>query len=259
VTGGTAIISGDLFRWHTVTASFAGPDTSEQAALNPFLDLRLDVTLTNDPSGDSWVVPGFYAADGDAADTGASTGGVWQSRFTPPEEGLWHVAASFRCGTGVAVADGPTPGDPAAFDGAIGSFTIGPSPATGRDFRSMGHLEYTGERYLRFSGTDEPFLKGGADSPENLLGYIDFDDTVDHGGSANDLIDGLHRSSRERSPPSPRAESSTAVSHRSTPVSTGSHSSGVSASSIRSSPTISSPAALAPGASQSQPPCNCMA
>jgi hypothetical protein len=57
----------------------------------------------------------------------------------------------------------------------------------------MGHLEYTGERYLRFSGTDEPFLKGGADSPENLLGYIDFDDTVDHGGSANDLIDGLHR------------------------------------------------------------------
>ena len=193
VTGGTAIISGDLFRWHTVTASFAGPDTSEQAALNPFLDLRLDVTLTHDPSGNSWVVPGFYAADGDAADTGASTGGVWQSRFTPPEEGLWHVAASFRCGTGVAVADGPTPGDPAAFDGAIGSFSIGPSPATGRDFRSMGHLEYTGERYLRFSGTDEPFLKGGADSPENLLGYIDFDDTVDHGGSANDLIDGLHR------------------------------------------------------------------
>ena len=51
VTGGTAIISGDLFRWHTVTASFAGPDTSEQAALNPFLDLRLDVTFTNDPSG----------------------------------------------------------------------------------------------------------------------------------------------------------------------------------------------------------------
>jgi hypothetical protein len=192
VTGGTATITGDLFRWHTVTASFVGPDTSEQAALNPFLDLRLDVTYTHDSSGSSWVVPGFYAADGDAADTGASTGAIWQSRFTPPEEGLWHVIASFRCGTGVAVADGPTPGDPASFDGASASFSIGPSPAGGRDFRARGHLEYTGERYLRFSGTQEPFLKGGADSPENLLGYADFDGTVDHGGSGNDLVDGLH-------------------------------------------------------------------
>ena len=193
VTGGDVTTDGDLFRWHTVTASFVGPDTSENAALNPFLDLRLDVTYTHDGTGASWIVPGFYAADGDAGQTGATSGAVWQSRFTPPDEGLWHLVASFRCGPGAAVSADPDPGVPAAFDGAAASFSIGPSPATGRDLRARGVLRYTGERYLRFSGSGELYLKGGADSPENLLGYADFDDTVDHGGAGNDLVDGVHR------------------------------------------------------------------
>ena len=34
-----------------------------------------------------------------------------------------------------------------------------------------------GEHYLRFAGTGEYFLKGGADSPENFLGYHEFDGT----------------------------------------------------------------------------------
>ena len=53
---------------------------------------------------------------------------------------------------------------------------------SGRDFRGKGMLRYVGERYLRFDN-GEWFVKAGADSPETLLAYEDFDDTSVHGGS----------------------------------------------------------------------------
>jgi hypothetical protein len=34
-------------------------------------------------AGGRTVVDGFYAADGDAAESGATGGNVWQVRFTP--------------------------------------------------------------------------------------------------------------------------------------------------------------------------------
>ncbi|UCD52479.1 MAG: hypothetical protein JSW27_07545, partial [Phycisphaerales bacterium] len=44
-------------------------------------------------------------------------------------------------------------------------------------FFKWGRLEYAGGLYLKFA--DGPYyLKGGCDSPENLLAYADFDDTV---------------------------------------------------------------------------------
>ncbi len=39
-------------------------------------------------------------------------------------------------------------------------------------------MQYVGQRYLRFAGTGKPFLKGGADSPENVLAYYEFDQTT---------------------------------------------------------------------------------
>ena len=49
--------------------AFAGPAASETATPNPFTDYRLNVTFKN---GDTtYRVPGYYAADGDAAETGA--------------------------------------------------------------------------------------------------------------------------------------------------------------------------------------------
>src|SRR4030042_3613024 len=58
-----------------------------------------------------------------------------------------------------------------------GRFDIIPTNKSGRDFRGKGRLQYVGERYLQFAGTKEYFLKAGADSPENLLAYEDFDGT----------------------------------------------------------------------------------
>ena len=191
--GGEATITGELRTWHRVTLDFEGPVTSEANGSNPFLDYRLNVTLTHLATGESLVIPGFYAADGNAGNTSATSGRIWRARFSPPRVGEWEYSASFRKGNGVAVLDSPSAGQPISFDGASGSFYVERTNKNGKDFRGRGLLEYAGGHYLQFRETGEWYLKGGADSPENFLGYWQFDGTVDHGGAGNDLVDGLHR------------------------------------------------------------------
>jgi Domain of unknown function (DUF5060)/Putative collagen-binding domain of a collagenase len=180
------VLSGELRVWHRVTVDFVGPESSEDATPNPFRDYRLNVTFTHPQSGASYVVPGFFAADGNAAETSAKAGNKWRAHFTPDREGQWDARASLRTGTDVAMSLDPVAGAPAGFDGAAASFQVGPSDKSGRDFRAKGMLRYTGEHYLRFAGNNEYFLKGGADSPENFLGYFDFDDTSDTGARFNE-------------------------------------------------------------------------
>lgn len=91
----------------------------------------------------------------------------------------------------MAISLDPDAGTPIAPDGLTGSFTIGETDKSPPDFRARGMLRYVGTRYFRFDdGTY--FLKGGAGSPENFLAHAEFDNTIDHGGAANDLSDGLH-------------------------------------------------------------------
>lgn len=182
-------VSGELKRWHRVTLDFAGPNTSETAATNPFTDYRLNVTFSHAGLGKTYVVPGYYAADGDAGNTSASGGDVWRVHFAPDEIGEWAYSASFRTGTNVAVNASPTAGASAGFfDGSAGDLTIIETDKTGRDFRGKGRLDYVGERYLRFAGTGEYFLKQGADSPENLLAYDDFDGPFATDGQGDQYI-----------------------------------------------------------------------
>ena len=184
------VVSGELKKWHKITLTFAGPETSETAKPNPFLDYRLNVTFALGKK--QYIVPGYYAADGDAAETSATSGNKWRVHFVPDDVGRWTYTISFRTGPDIALSDDPTfspvhrTGYPrreagAKFDGARGSFVIGPSNKTGRDFRDKGLLRYLGKRYLQFAESGEYFLKGGADSPENFLAYADFDDTFDAG------------------------------------------------------------------------------
>ncbi len=182
--------------WHPVTITFTGPQTGESANPNPFRDYRLDVAFMHE-SGQLVVVPGYYAADGDSGETGATAGNKWRVKFVPDHQGAWTYKASFRKGKDVALADAINAGDSAGhFDDATGRFIVGEAPPNATGFHAKGTLRYVGERYLRFAGTNEPFIKAGADSPENLLGYADFDGTYRHGkdakiGKAN--TDKLHR------------------------------------------------------------------
>ncbi len=76
------IIAGQRKKWHDLTLTFRGPQTSETAEPNPFLDYRLDVTFRH---GDrQLIVPGYFAADGTAAESGAEAGDRPNARTTSP-------------------------------------------------------------------------------------------------------------------------------------------------------------------------------
>lgn len=173
-------VSGELMTWHKVTLEVPGPSLSEQSDPNPFLFYRLEATFTNGST--TYRVPGYFAADGNAAETSASSGQLWKVHFSPDQPGTWEYKISFRQGRDIALSADPEAGTPLSADGATGSFTVSPTDKQGKDFRAKGRLQYTGEHYLHHAGTGEVFLKGGADSPENFLGYQDFDGTY-YGGS----------------------------------------------------------------------------
>jgi hypothetical protein len=174
------IVTGELKKWHKVTIDFQGPATSETDAANPFMNYRLDVTFTNGTK--TYIVPGYYAADGNAAQTSANTGNVWRVHFAPDATGTWTYKVSFRTGVNVAVADNALSGTATSFDGQTGTFNIANSDKTGRDLRGKGRLQYVGQHYLRFAETGDYFIKAGADSMENTLAYDDIDDTSNRKG-----------------------------------------------------------------------------
>ena len=181
--------SGLLEPWYPVTLSFQGPQASERDdAPNPFLDFRLTVAVTS-PSGRTIEVPGFFDGDG----SGGGVGNVWRARFPTHEPGTWTWVARFRSGNNVSVSLSPNTGQPAWFDGQTGSFQIAPASGQAEGFYRHGKLQYVGEHYLRFhDGTW--FVKGGSNSPENLLAFAGFDNTFDQGGlDTTGLLGGLHR------------------------------------------------------------------
>lgn len=172
---------GELKKWHKVTLSFNGPSTSETATPNPFTDYRMDVTFVNGAT--HFTVPGYFAADGNAANSGASQGDVWRVHFAPNKTGRWNYVVSFRTGSNVVSSDDSLAGSAVSpLDGLTGGFDVSATDKTGRDHRGKGRLQYVGKQYLRFAQSGEYFLKQGADAPENFLAYDDFDNTPDHGG-----------------------------------------------------------------------------
>lgn len=176
-------IRGELKRWHTISLFFDGPRCSEtDFSPNPFLDYRLDVTFTN--GHETYQIPGFFAADGNAAETSAISGNQWQVNFVPNVAGTWNYTVSFRNGTDISVGNETTEGKRLAPDGVTGKLTISETDSNAPGFLAKGRIVYSGERYLRFSGTGEYFLKNGADSPENFLAFVDFDQTYRYGNKA---------------------------------------------------------------------------
>lgn len=185
-------VSGEFKVWHKVTVAFSGPPASETGMTIPgayrapstFADYRLDVTFQNNndaaaADGAKYIVPGYYAGDGDAANNKGIGGNVWQCHFTPPTAGIWNWTASYAQGTNVAQNGGGNPGG--FFDGSTGSFDVEATNKTGRDFRSKGRLRAVPDKnYYQFSN-GEYFMKVGPDSPQNLLAYDDFDGATNKG------------------------------------------------------------------------------
>ncbi|MCA9053938.1 MAG: DUF5060 domain-containing protein [Planctomycetaceae bacterium] len=174
---GSVAISGELRQWHKVTLDLSGPFASERdSAPNPFTDLCFVVAFTHESGDLTYVVPGYFAADGNAAESGAEAGTVWRAQLAPDRPGRWQYVVSFTQGPNAALDGGGAAIRP--YDGRQGEFTVDPTDKTGRDFRARGRLQYVGKHHLRFAGSQEFFLKAGPDAPETLLGYVDFDGTV---------------------------------------------------------------------------------
>ena len=166
------------YQFEPFTLAFTGPTASELGEINPFMDYSLDVTFAH--GGERYVVPGYFAADGDAAESGADSGNQWHVKFAANRPGVWQYSVSFRQGRNIAVNGESSDSRPIeGVDGQQGTVSVlekreGPY--------ASGRLEYIGEHYLRLSGNGEYFIKVGVDSPENLLAYNDFDATPNVAG-----------------------------------------------------------------------------
>jgi hypothetical protein len=185
---GTVAISGELKQWHKVTLTLDGPFADERDnEPNPFTDCAMTVTFAHESGGPKYTVPGYFATDGNAANTSAEAGTKWRAHLSPDKPGQWTYAVSFVKGNRVAVSDAQ--GEALKpFHGKTGAFTIAPTDKTGRDFRAKGRLQYVNGHYLRFAGTKEYFLKAGADAPENFLAYRDFDGDFTKDGHKDNLV-----------------------------------------------------------------------
>lgn len=181
------VIEGELKKWHKVSILFEGPETSEQAEENPFFNYRLNVTFRHTESKEEFVIPGYFAADGDAGNTGAISGNIWKVHFAPDRIGEWTYQVDFKKGKWAAVRTSKKLKSAEFFDEVEGKFIIKETDKTGRDFRAKGRLQYVGERYLKFQDGSY-FLKCGADAPENFLAYDQFDGTFQNDGHKDELV-----------------------------------------------------------------------
>jgi hypothetical protein len=169
------VVSGELKQWHKVTLEIPGPESSEWAEDNPFLNYKLEVLFSQD--GRSYKVPGYYAADGNAGETSSREGNIWKAHFRPDATGAWEYKVLFRKGKNIAVVDGEDPGEALEYDGAEGRMEISASDKSAPDFKSMGRIINGGKGYFSFQESGQLWIKNGADSPENFLAYVDFDQT----------------------------------------------------------------------------------
>ncbi|MEZ5328747.1 MAG: DUF5060 domain-containing protein [Verrucomicrobiales bacterium] len=174
---GSITISGELKQWHKVTLTLDGPFANESDSdPNPFTDHAFNVTFIHESGTPKYTVPGYFAADGDAGNSSASAGTKWRAHLSPDKAGTWNYVTSFYTGKNAALEKSAA--KPALGNARTGSFAVAASDKTGRDFRSKGRLQYVGKHHLQFAGSQEYFLKAGADAPETLLAYADFDNTI---------------------------------------------------------------------------------
>ena len=167
--------------WDPVTLSLSGPfahefhDVIEPGKPNPFADYRMSVTFSQNDQ--SFTVPGYFAADGDAAESSAKSGNIWRAHFSPPTQGEWNYKVSFVAGKAAAYDADAKVTPVASCDGKTGTFKVdGKTKPTYGDQCYSGMLLPHGT-HLVFRESGNPFFKIGPDAPETLLAFKDFDGT----------------------------------------------------------------------------------
>lgn len=158
----------------TITLSFYGPQTSEHDSVNPFLNYLLLVEFNNNGSGT--MIRGFYAADGNSANSGSDSGDVWQVRYIPEVTGNWTYSAKLYKGDSVAINYNIENAEQIELMNSNGKFVVIDPGKKASDKSFKGRL-IAENGYFKFRDANDYFLKIGADSPENFLAYSGFDNT----------------------------------------------------------------------------------
>ncbi|GAB1857219.1 hypothetical protein MHTCC0001_20550 [Flavobacteriaceae bacterium MHTCC 0001] len=173
------VTSGTLRKWDRVAVELTLPGNDLNESNNTFRNSRMDVVFTR-PNGSTIRVPGFFAADGNAANTNATSGKKFRAYLRPDAIGSWSYRVLYYTGNNVAVqAVNNLPAPVHDLTGTVGNILN--TNATLPDLRAKGRLRYqtsgnnNARRYLRFTETGEYFLKFGPDSPENFLDFNEFD------------------------------------------------------------------------------------
>jgi len=174
---GSVAVVGAKQVWHKLSLDIAGPFAHEHDNQpNPFTDHRLIGIFTHE-DGTVYQVPGFFAANGDAANSSAVSGTVWRVHFVPDRVGKWSYEIQFHTAKDAAIDWAVNATSAPACDGQTGAFEVTASDSPAGSFAAEGRLQYVGERYLKHADSGRYFLKVGADSPETLLAFKDFDGT----------------------------------------------------------------------------------
>ena len=182
-------------RWRTHTLTLDGPACSETGTPNPFTDYRLIVKFKQmESGGEVYTMPGYFAADGNAGETHATSGNKWRIHFMDQWPGIYSWSISFRYGLNIAASDNPADGQPLdSIDGDTGTISyhiVGDrvSDAYGDypDFvcPSQGKVGYRPGNAIHYYmpiDYSNPILLLGAASPSNFLSYPDFDHDVAQG------------------------------------------------------------------------------
>ncbi|AWB67311.1 DUF5060 domain-containing protein [Saccharobesus litoralis] len=162
-----------------ITIKVDGPETSEQAKLNPFTDYRVVAEITQ--GNNTYQIRGYYAADGTAQESSATQGNQWHIKFRPQFAGEWQYKVHFDTGSNIALSQNLNEGQPTEFDGQQGKIHVAANNDIEHDILTVKN------GYFYYKNLNKGILKVGANSPENLLGYVDFDGTYRVAADTKDI------------------------------------------------------------------------
>ena len=177
----TVEILGERKCWHDIVLSIEGPSANQSDSIpNPFIDYAMVARFRHESGTPDYFVLGYYAADGNAASTGATSGNRWRAHLSPDKAGRWTYEVLFRKGPSVVFDfDGGATWPPQ--DGATGTFKVSPSDKPMPDARAAGRLQYVGKRHLRHVASGQRFLSfrtdhaGPKDNTSNTIAVTTFD------------------------------------------------------------------------------------
>jgi hypothetical protein len=164
-------ILGEPILWHKITLELDGPKRKESVAQNPFMDCKMEVPFTHPQSKSQSDVPGFFATDGDAANSGARSGNKWHCYLRQNRADIWQYTISFFKGNNVAIQPA-TKQDTAMnpYDGVSGTFEVAETNLRSTtDLRAKGGLQYVNKHHLQFQGDGSYFLRFGPAPPITSL------------------------------------------------------------------------------------------